>query len=172
MSKVVVNAPEARGKFEQWLARGEAIGVFENVDLGHYMMGHTVFLPLDAEDQARVEVGKTQAPDGPYGLGWRYRLNLVARSLDEFDFQPEVETPDPECRCGATLNIDQDYNDEADEWEAECRACRLGLDEDEDEDDEPVFTPEDALNAMNRLELLLDHPERIVYEHEEDDDEH
>jgi hypothetical protein len=84
---IEVNSPIAREAFTRWLGRGDAVGVFENVDLGHYDMGRLVFIPLDAEGQGRVTVGKTQAPDGAHGFGWRYRLKAVARSLDAFRFE-------------------------------------------------------------------------------------
>jgi hypothetical protein len=88
MSKRIfqVRAPEAREKFQTWLVRGDAVGVFENEDLGHYNLGHLIFVPLTAEEQGRCTVGQTRGPDGQYGPGWRYLLKAVEPTLDGFKF--------------------------------------------------------------------------------------
>jgi len=85
--KVPVEAPNARSAFERWLARGDAIGVFTNHDLGSRDVGRAVFIPLDADEVRRLPIGKAHAPDSStYGLGWRYLLDRVETSLDAFDF--------------------------------------------------------------------------------------
>jgi hypothetical protein len=83
---ITVTAPEAREKFKEWVERGDAIAVFQNADLSHRNLGHRVFLPLDPEEQGKVEVGSTRAPDGLHGLGWRYLLERVTTDLSIFEF--------------------------------------------------------------------------------------
>ena len=87
MSELIkVEAPGARGAFQRWLDRGDAVGVFTNQDLGHPELGHMLFIPLDPGEQLKLEPGKAHAPDGRHGLGWRYLLTSVERSLDAFAF--------------------------------------------------------------------------------------
>ena len=86
---IAVTASGARAIFARWLARGDAIAVFSNHDLGHPQVGHTLFLPLDAEERGRVEIGRTRAPDGTHGLGWRYLLETVTTDLGAFSFEEE-----------------------------------------------------------------------------------
>jgi len=86
---IAVSAPGARPIFERWLARGDAIAVFRNHDLGHPQVGHTLFVPLDSEERGQVEVGRTRAPDGNHGLGWRYLLDRIETDLDTFTFEEE-----------------------------------------------------------------------------------
>jgi hypothetical protein len=81
-----VDVPGAKETFERWLARGDAIGVFENRDLASLSLGHSIFIPLTSEEQGRVEVNKTKAPDGPHGRGWRYLLQAVEIEIDAFEF--------------------------------------------------------------------------------------
>lgn len=83
---ICVEAPKAQATFRRWLERGDAIGVFTNQDLSSQVAGHQVFIPLDAEDAVAANLGKMQAPDGPHGLGWRYRLTAIERSLAAFTF--------------------------------------------------------------------------------------
>lgn len=126
---VVVDAPNAREVFERWLTRGDAVGVFENVDLSSANCGHKVFMPLDAATQAEAKIGQSQAPDGPHGMGWRYRLVRVARHLDEFAFveaKPE-DIHDIGCAgCGGPL-----FNRRDGEGATVCLPCREADDEDE-----------------------------------------
>ena len=84
-----VTAPNARETFERWIDRGDAVGVFVNMDLGHQNRGHCLYTPLDTEEQTRLPIGKAHAPDGRHGLGWRYILQHVVRDLSLFSFQPE-----------------------------------------------------------------------------------
>jgi len=88
---IVVENTEAPEIFEGWLERGDAIGVFENSDLSSRGMGHTLFIPLDEEEQESFEIGKAHAPDGGHGLGWRYLLKEIVLGLDRFAFK--------ECAC-------------------------------------------------------------------------
>lgn len=90
---VKVDAIGARSTFEEWLNRGDAVGVFENADLSSRSVGHQVFLPLTPDEQESVTPGQTHAPDHPsYGLGWRYLLKTVATSLAAFDFLEDTIT--------------------------------------------------------------------------------
>ena len=83
---IEVGAPGAREKFEAWIARGDAVGVFENGDMSHSQYGHLLFAPLDPEDQERLPIGKAHANDGPHGLGWRYLLQSIEKTLGPFVF--------------------------------------------------------------------------------------
>ena len=85
---ITVDAPGARETFLRWLARGDTIGVFQNVDLGHHDMGRRVFIPLGPTEQA-LPIGKAHAPDGHHGLGWRYLLERIEYSLARFTFEGE-----------------------------------------------------------------------------------
>ncbi len=86
--KIEVEAPGARATFEKWIARGDAVGCFSNHDLGSRDVGHKIFLPLTKDEQAKVEVGRTSAPDGrSYGLGWRFVLDEVVTDLSRFEFK-------------------------------------------------------------------------------------
>lgn len=84
--KIEVENDAAEDAFERWIARGDAIGVFRNHDLGSFNCGHRIFLPLTPEEQGTVEISKTRAPDGPYGLGWRYLLDSVHTNIERFEF--------------------------------------------------------------------------------------
>jgi len=85
---VPVSAPGARPIMQKWVDRGDRIGVFRNADLGHYDLGRRVFLPINAATV--VTVGQTKAPDGSYGMGWRYILDRVEATLDAFRFLDEA----------------------------------------------------------------------------------
>ena len=90
-----VNAPGAKAKFEEWIERGDAIGVFVNQDLGHLQVGHTIFMPIDyGEGRAGLKAG-IHAPDGDHGLGWRYKLMTVTKGLGMFEFA----VPQTDGRC-------------------------------------------------------------------------
>lgn len=68
-------------KMRRWVADATTIiGVFENQDLGHPEGGKRIALPFATSQAAALVVNKTQAPDGRYGLGWRYVL--VAATID------------------------------------------------------------------------------------------
>ena len=81
--KVHQNAIAAREAAGRWLATGWAIAVFENHDLGSMNVGHRFALPFDQADVAKMEIGKSRAPDGPYGMGWRYLLVAKPATADE-----------------------------------------------------------------------------------------
>ena len=75
----------SRETFTRWLSDGESwIGVFENHDLGHYDIGRRVAFCFDNTDEAKAEVGETQAPGHKaIGLGWRYILVAICHTVEE-----------------------------------------------------------------------------------------
>lgn len=86
--KYRVEAFGAQEKFKAWLARGDKILVYQNQDLGHPDIGRQMFLP-SAEPR---ELG-SQGPDtAQCGMGWRYILQSIEASLDNFEFK--AVTPD------------------------------------------------------------------------------
>jgi hypothetical protein len=93
MAEYVVTAPNTEEMFKKWLARGDGVGVFENADLGHPEVGRLVFAPVTPDEEKKVRIGQTSLPDGPYGMGWRYLLQAVSKSLTDFEFKPEPEAP-------------------------------------------------------------------------------
>jgi len=75
--------------FARWLEDGDtAIGVFENMELGHHDLGRRVAFPyakaqLDDLGDDNPAIGILQAPDhASIGLGWRYRLVAVALDVE------------------------------------------------------------------------------------------
>lgn len=90
--KIKVEAADAKEKFERWLREDCAVGVFANHDLGSTTCGHMIFLQLDSEDLKKCVAGKTRAPDGTYGPGWRYLLDEIVTDLSRFEF---AEQPPP-----------------------------------------------------------------------------
>lgn len=65
--------------------QGGQWAVFQNHDLGHPMLGHLVFLQYGPENTYKTP--PLRAPDGQYGLGWRYLLvgfvNYEAGTVEE-----------------------------------------------------------------------------------------
>jgi hypothetical protein len=87
MRTPVCNIEGAKQKFEQWLKRGDGIGWFQNVDLGHPGLGLNVFMPITKEEEEKCEVGRTKAPDGAYGLGWRFLLQGIIKDISDISFE-------------------------------------------------------------------------------------
>lgn len=94
----IVTALGAEAKFKNWLERGDGVGVFENSDLGHADMGNLVFTPVTPAEEKTVRVGQTALPDGSYGMGWRYLLRAVSKSLTDFEFKSATPEPPPKKR--------------------------------------------------------------------------
>ncbi len=69
-----------------WLDREDSIGVFVNHDLGSHNCGHTIYLPIAPNERSQCVVGRTRAPDNSYDLGWRYILESIEDSLENFEF--------------------------------------------------------------------------------------
>jgi hypothetical protein len=79
----------------RWLARGDAIGVFRNADLGHPDIGRAVFIPIAPNEREKLPIGKARAPDGAHGLGWRFLLESVRETIDGFDFVDLIPDDEP-----------------------------------------------------------------------------
>ncbi len=71
--------------YARWLSDGQSwIGVFENHDLGHPLVGHRVSFQFDLAQLTSAVIGQTRGPDHKeYGLGWRYLLIAKALTVDE-----------------------------------------------------------------------------------------
>jgi len=79
-----VEAFGAQEKFQAWLERGDKILVYRNEDLSHPDRGRLMFLP-----SAEAPKPDSHAPDTEAcGLGWRYTLQSVETTLDNFAFVP------------------------------------------------------------------------------------
>lgn len=85
---IVVTAPAVEERFRRWFENGSRVAVFRNQDMSSGSFGMRVFLRLTVEEAAKVEVGKTAAPDGPYGPGWKFILESVEGELEKFAFLP------------------------------------------------------------------------------------
>ena len=85
---ILVEAPKAREFFEAWVERGDAVGVFQNSAMDSASFGHVIYLPIlsEAYRKGKIHVGKTHAPDGSYGPGWKYLLRVIVRDLSRFKF--------------------------------------------------------------------------------------
>lgn len=90
MEAINVDAPGARAIFWKWLKRGDSIGVFQNMALDSASCGHRIFLPITPDEAASYKVGQTRAPDGSYGMGWRYLLQSIECSMAGFTFEAEA----------------------------------------------------------------------------------
>lgn len=91
--KIVCEVPSAEPLFRAWLARGDAIGVFQNVAMDSANCGHLCFMPVSPEQRAQVTVGQTRAPDHPsIGLGWKYILQELVDDITRITFE-EPEKP-------------------------------------------------------------------------------
>lgn len=72
----------ARREIEALLSDGETvIAVYENHDLGHPLVGRRIVWPFSRNQGDLLKLG-SQAPDGSYGLGWRWRLIEKTENLD------------------------------------------------------------------------------------------
>lgn len=74
---------DAIRKINRWLARGDGVAVYENVDLGHPFLGHKQFLSFGS-DAAILEVEREEdlpdrLPDTPTTINWRYYLQGTYR---------------------------------------------------------------------------------------------
>jgi hypothetical protein len=86
-----VSNPNAEKFFLAWLERGDAIGCFENHDLGHPQLGQLLFLPLTPSEQANplFALGMRAPDTNAAGMGWRYLLVRVSTSIEDFRFVQE-----------------------------------------------------------------------------------
>jgi hypothetical protein len=85
---------DAQPTVTRWFEDPDTIvGVFENKDMSHPWLGHRVAFAFHQHQEQQLAVGQTRAPDNPaIGLGWRYVLVGIARSLDDFEFRPGGES--------------------------------------------------------------------------------
>lgn len=71
---------EVREAVNRWLARGDGVAVYQNVDLGHPQIGHRQFAsfgsPVALFETAEPPV---QLPDVGDQINWRYRLEGTYR---------------------------------------------------------------------------------------------
>ena len=75
---------EDQKKVDRWFADGKTwVGVFENKDLGHQNQGHRIGLPFDIARKSTAVLNHSHAPDGSYGLGWRYILVAKCTTTQE-----------------------------------------------------------------------------------------
>lgn len=86
---------ETRSKFEEFIAAGKGLAVYENHDLGHPMLGHAVAFTYGTSE-AQFEPGQfpdgppEQCPDGlmPHitgGINWRYQLVALVPPTEAAD---------------------------------------------------------------------------------------
>lgn len=71
-------------KVQQWLGRGDIVAVFENKAMDSATLGHQLFMPIGREDLGKAEVGRSRAPDGRHGLGWKYVLTFLTDQPGDF----------------------------------------------------------------------------------------
>lgn len=73
-----------RKTFERWFQDEDTVvGVFECADLSSSSIGHRFALSFTKDQESKMEIGKSRAPDGSWGLGWRYILVAIAHSPKE-----------------------------------------------------------------------------------------
>jgi len=85
-----VRVPGVRPKFESWLERGDGIAVFQNEAFDSATFGQKLFMPMEPAVETMTRIGKTHAPDGAHGTGWKYILREVAHDIDRFDFSVDT----------------------------------------------------------------------------------
>lgn len=95
MDRIICEVPSAEPLFRAWLARGDAIGVFQNVAMDSANCGHLCFMPITPGERIKVTVGQTRAPDHPsIGLGWKYILQEIVEDIARITFE-EPKEPEP-----------------------------------------------------------------------------
>ncbi len=77
---VAMTEPESRGVVLGWIDAGFGVAVYENKDLSSRDVGVLVFLRF-GKGATFVDPPK-HAPDGSWGLGWRYQLHRVLRGAE------------------------------------------------------------------------------------------
>lgn len=65
---------------ERWIEQGKVALVFENKDLSSPDCGRRMMMPAPLGEEPALGC---QAPDTALGLGWRFRLVSIARTVDE-----------------------------------------------------------------------------------------
>ncbi len=77
---VAMTDPESRGVVLGWIDAGFGVAVYENKDLSSRDVGVLVFLRFGKG--ATFADPPKHAPDGSWGLGWRYQLHGVMRGVE------------------------------------------------------------------------------------------
>lgn len=92
---ILVIDPSVIPQVNVWLERGDGVAIYENVDLGHPMLGHKIFLSFGSPE-AQIENDEPPGPC-PIDLGrmglmhWRYHLDGTYKGdpLPLMDFEDE-----------------------------------------------------------------------------------
>jgi hypothetical protein len=70
-----LEAPEdARIVINRWLARGDGVAVYENVEFGHPDLGHRQYVSFGSHEAQIVGDPPTRMPDIGDSINWRYQL--------------------------------------------------------------------------------------------------
>ena len=76
---------EQRTAIEGWINEGDHIAVYQNMALDSGTCGHVIFIRVG--EGATLKTAPKQAPDGSWGIGWKYRLIkevITKEEIDEF----------------------------------------------------------------------------------------
>ena len=136
--------------FVTWLARGDAVGYFVNVDGSNPRQGRSVFIPLSPQVAQMVVVGETPAAALEGGFGWNYVLREVVTDLSRFTFV---------CTHPSHELLFRYYSKETERTPGryvrryECRVCGL-LVHDDTLDGSIVPVPDSQRTACKRLRSL------------------
>lgn len=72
-----------RSTLERWFSDPDTVvGIFENHDLGSVYCGQRIGFPYTREVAAKLEVGRSRAPDTTRVIGWRYILVAKCDSVE------------------------------------------------------------------------------------------
>jgi hypothetical protein len=66
--------PEHYAQVNKWLARGDGIAVYENMDMGTERTGHRTYLSFGGPDAQFQGEPPVRLPDFPGQINWQYRL--------------------------------------------------------------------------------------------------
>lgn len=81
-------------RLARWFEDGDTtVCVFENKDLGSRDIGRRIALPYTKLAAEGMAIGTSRAPDGSYGLGWRYLL--VARAHNPAEVLAALDRKEP-----------------------------------------------------------------------------
>lgn len=78
--RAILPGPGAVATVNRWLARGDGIAIYENVDLGSPDVGHRKFVSYGSTAaQLETETPPSRLPDIGDQIHWRYYLQGVYR---------------------------------------------------------------------------------------------
>lgn len=67
-----------------WIASGDSVAIYQNMALDSASAGRV--FPLRVGPTCTFKEAPKQAPDTPqYGFGWKYRLQMVAKTVEGLD---------------------------------------------------------------------------------------